>query len=111
MNRKRYEWLEVGRGIAAIWVVLHHCDQSFNAFMAAPGNRPSLLVNGYLGVDFFFILSGFIIAYSTQQLQSRGGGGGGGVKQYALSRITRIYIPYLPIGLDDASFLFFVSSR
>src|SRR5438552_11928319 len=42
------------RGIAAFWVVLFHLD----AAHVVPFIR-----NGYLGVDIFFILSGFILSH------------------------------------------------
>ncbi|RYG10054.1 MAG: acyltransferase, partial [Burkholderiales bacterium] len=50
---------------------------------------------GYLGVDFFFILSGFIIALSSERLLERSEG----IKAYASARMVRIYVPYLPVGI------------
>jgi peptidoglycan/LPS O-acetylase OafA/YrhL len=47
---------------------------------------------GKLGVDFFFVLSGFIISYSTFRKKYS-------YKNYILNRILRIYVPYLPIGI------------
>jgi peptidoglycan/LPS O-acetylase OafA/YrhL len=49
------------RGIAALFVVMHHSSLYFGSFV------PSSTVffeNGWIWVDFFFILSGFIITYS-----------------------------------------------
>ncbi|MDB6002811.1 MAG: hypothetical protein JWP52_4510 [Rhizobacter sp.] len=40
------------RGIAALLVLAHHCSSD----MAHPA------ASGYLAVDFFFLLSGFVIA-------------------------------------------------
>ena len=54
-----------------------------------------VLGNGYLGVDFFFVLSGFIIAYSSSRLADAGGG----IKAYFRARLVRIYVPYLPVGI------------
>jgi peptidoglycan/LPS O-acetylase OafA/YrhL len=46
------------RALAAIWVVLFH----FRYLFSFGGFNP-LIAKGYLGVDLFFVLSGFIIAY------------------------------------------------
>ena len=91
---RKMEWLEAMRGFAAIWVLLHHAKQSVDHFVGDMGARP-LLGNGYLGVDFFFVLSGFIIAFASHRLASRGGG----LREYAQARLMRIYIPYLPVGV------------
>jgi exopolysaccharide production protein ExoZ len=50
---------------------------------------------GYLGVDFFFVLSGFIIYYTNVNRVERPGW----TRSYAVSRISRIYVPYLPIAV------------
>lgn len=53
------------RGIAAIWVVLFHYLFFLNASKGLTlGYFQSIVEKGYLGVDIFFILSGFIIAYN-----------------------------------------------
>jgi peptidoglycan/LPS O-acetylase OafA/YrhL len=46
------------RGIAICAVVLHH---SFSYFAVASGVGKPLLTNGWLGVDLFFLLSGFVL--------------------------------------------------
>lgn len=64
MNRK-FTILQVYRGIAAILVVLYHFTKLFYR-----QHNGLLLFNnffdfgGYIGVDFFFVLSGFIITYN-----------------------------------------------
>ena len=50
----RYRLLDELRGIAAIGVLVFH--------IGTRGGGPILLPNGYLAVDFFFMLSGFVIA-------------------------------------------------
>lgn len=92
--RSRLQLLEAMRGMAAVWVVLHHADLSTGTFLQPIGNAP-LVSNGYLGVDFFFVLSGFIIAVSTGHALSVGGT----FYSYLQSRAIRIYVPYLPVGL------------
>jgi peptidoglycan/LPS O-acetylase OafA/YrhL len=50
------------RGIAAMAVVLQHFSSSAQEF--AVRAIPSLAPHGYMAVDFFFALSGFIMAYT-----------------------------------------------
>jgi peptidoglycan/LPS O-acetylase OafA/YrhL len=49
------------RGIAALLVVLFH--SSFLAFNYAGGGPPLVLRHGYLAVDLFFFLSGFVLSH------------------------------------------------
>lgn len=97
---RKLEWLEAMRGLAALWVVVHHAGQSVEHFFGELGRQPWIL-RGYLGVDFFFVLSGFIIAFASQRLLERGGG----VKEYLAARLVRIYIPYLPAGIGVLALL------
>ena len=59
-RKKHYEILDGLRGVAAILVVAFHIFETF-----AGGNRFKQIINhGYLAVDFFFLLSGFVVAYA-----------------------------------------------
>ncbi len=59
-SKKHYEILDGLRGVAALMVVAFHTLETFNG-----GSRFNQIINhGYLAVDFFFLLSGFVIAYS-----------------------------------------------
>ena len=50
------------RGIAAMAVVIEHFSATAEHHAAVP--VPSLVAHGYLAVDLFFVLSGFIMAYT-----------------------------------------------
>lgn len=94
MNKK-LEWLEAMRAVAACWVLVSHARLSVNHFVGPLGTGRGVIANGSLGVDFFFVLSGFIIAFSSNRLLDSGRGFG----DYAKARLIRIYVPYLPIGI------------
>ena len=57
------------RYLAAIWVVLFHWTAYFPDTVLA---TTPLIREGYLGVDFFFILSGFILSHVYLQRQAEG---------------------------------------
>jgi len=81
------------RGIAAIWVMLFHIDVSlFYRDMGAlvPREATGILSKGYLWVDFFFVLSGFIIAHVYAEGVA-GAGKGRAVADYLWARVARVY--------------------
>lgn len=61
-SKPHYALLDGLRGVAAILVVWYHV---FEGFQFA-GNKPVIdfINHGYLAVDFFFMLSGFVIGYA-----------------------------------------------
>ena len=61
-SKPHYALLDGLRGVAALLVVWYHV---FEGFQFA-GNKPVIdfINHGYLAVDFFFILSGFVIGYA-----------------------------------------------
>ncbi|WDF46951.1 acyltransferase [Chryseobacterium sp. KACC 21268] len=97
MEQKKYfDILQIYRGIAALLVVIHHTYASFAHFNNLDIPVLAFIAKiGKLGVDFFFVLSGFIITYTTFKYR----GDGGYFKKYAFNRIIRVYIPYLPISI------------
>lgn len=58
-SKPRYEILDGLRGVAAIMVVLFHMFECYS-----PGVTGQIINHGYLSVDFFFALSGFVITYA-----------------------------------------------
>ena len=85
-EKNRIEVLDFLRGIAALAVALHHfCN------ILEPGVLRSASFYGQLGVQVFFVISGFIIPYSLYR-------GGYELKHYGIfvvKRITRLDPPYL----------------
>ena len=80
---ERFVVLDSWRGIAACMVALFHMDQfSPNSHLHVP-----FLGNSYLFVDFFFVLSGFVIAANYQQRLLDGFG----VGRFLLLRLGRLY--------------------
>lgn len=61
-TKPHYELLDGLRGVAALLVVWYHV---FEGFQFA-GNQPFIrfINHGYLAVDFFFMLSGFVMGYA-----------------------------------------------
>jgi peptidoglycan/LPS O-acetylase OafA/YrhL len=92
--------LQLGRAVAALMVVVYHAAHTAGHFVGAlPPFLAVPLSYGYLGVDFFFVLSGFIIFYTNEgKAPDRHW-----FRRYAESRIVRIYVPYLPIGIGLAA--------
>lgn len=58
-SKPRFEILDGLRGVAAMIVVAFHLFETYS-----PGPREQILNHGYLAVDFFFVLSGFVIGYA-----------------------------------------------
>ena len=61
-TKPHYELLDGLRGVAALLVVFYHIFEGFS--FAAGGTVITTINHGYLAVDFFFILSGFVIGYA-----------------------------------------------
>ena len=61
-SKKHYEILDGLRGVAALLVVFYHIFEGLS--FAAGGTVITVINHGYLAVDFFFILSGFVIGYA-----------------------------------------------
>ena len=58
-SKPRFEILDGLRGVAAMIVMAFHLFETYSA-----GPRYQILNHGYLAVDFFFVLSGFVIGYA-----------------------------------------------
>src|SRR5215467_5563526 len=78
---KRFEVLDSWRGICAMMVVLYHVPEFFFFSDLA------VIRSGWLFVDFFFVLSGFVItyAYGSELANFRDAG------QFIMKRFFRLY--------------------
>ena len=83
------------RFFAALYVLVFHSGAGFvGKAVPALSFLETFLGNGYLGVTFFFVLSGFILAHVYDgRLRGRGDLG-----RFAMARFARIYPVYL-LGL------------
>ncbi len=86
------------RGFAAVMVMFYHF-----ARIGTPGSWIATFVgNGYLWVDLFFVLSGFVLAYTYQDMFA-----GGYRRQphlnFLAKRLARIYPLYLVVIVESAT--------
>jgi peptidoglycan/LPS O-acetylase OafA/YrhL len=70
------------RGVAALLVVIHHSGE------------PQLMPSGHLAVDFFFILSGFVVSYAYDDRLAKGLS----FAAFARLRLIRLY-PMIALGV------------
>jgi peptidoglycan/LPS O-acetylase OafA/YrhL len=84
--------LQVGRALAALLVVLFHTTAVFKSdkYWALAPVGDLFSEAGRCGIGFFFVLSGFIIAYAHRSDIGRPGG----IRYYLAQRVTRIYPIY-----------------
>ncbi|WP_443939520.1 acyltransferase family protein [Pedobacter sp. MW01-1-1] len=87
LPKKHFEILDGLRGIAAICVVIFHFLE-----MVIPRYEDNFLAHGFLAVDFFFCLSGFVIAYAYD-----GRMGSISLKSFFKGRLIRLH-PLVILG-------------
>ncbi len=99
-TKSHFEILDGLRGVAALMVVIFH---TFEAY--ADSNRFKQIMNhGYLAVDFFFLLSGFVVAYAYDDrwaIMSQG--------NFYLRRLIRLQ-PMVIMGSIIGAALFYFQS-
>ncbi|MBR4841519.1 MAG: acyltransferase [Bacteroidaceae bacterium] len=97
-SKPRYEVLDGLRGVAALMVIVFHCFETY-----VPTFGTQIVNHGYLGVDFFFALSGFVIGYAYDDRWDRMTTWG-----YFKRRLTRLH-PMVIAGTVVGAALFFFS--
>lgn len=86
--KPHYPILDGLRGTAAILVVIFHL---FEAYYPVPANHP--MHHGYLAVDFFYLLSGFVVGYAYDDRWKRMG-----IWNFIKIRLVRLH-PLVILGV------------
>ncbi len=97
-SKPRYEILDGLRGVAALIVVLFHIFETYSK-----GPAFQIVNHGYLAVDFFFVLSGFVVGYAYDDRWDRMSTWG-----FFKRRLTRLH-PMVIAGTLVGAALFFFS--
>lgn len=93
-TRRDLHGLTIFRFFTAFYVFLFHCNLRYQADVYKW--LQSAISNGAIGMSFFFVLSGFVLAWASRN----------GIKEnYYRSRFARIFPAYLVMGLITAPFL------
>lgn len=95
-SKQHFLSLDALRGIAAIMVVMMHCFEIF-----CGGDYHKMYINhGYLAVDFFFMLSGYVMAHAYDDRWDRMT-----VRDFFKRRLIRLH-PLIIIGMVLGAILF-----
>lgn len=95
-TKPHYDLLDGLRGVAALMVIWYHV---FEGFATTPADQH--INHGYLAVDFFFALSGFVIGYAYDDRWQRMP-----VGEFIKRRLIRLHpMVILGVALGTASFL------
>lgn len=96
LNKPHYNVLDGLRGVAAITVVCFHIFEAF-----ATSHLDQRINHGYLAVDFFFILSGFVVGYAYDDRWSTMS-----TKDFIRRRIIRLH-PMVVMGAVIGAIMFY----
>jgi len=99
-SKNHYKILDGLRGVAAIMVICMHIMEAF-----AGGDATKMYINhGYLAVDFFFLLSGFVIAHAYDDRWDKMS-----IKDFFKRRLIRLH-PMIIIGMTIGAICFYFSA-
>lgn len=93
MNKVRYDILDGLRGVAALMILLYHVFNDAKSFYVWP-TPVNEFYHSFLGVDFFFILSGFVMGYAYDRQWGKDMNLGGFIKR----RLIRLH-PMVVMGV------------
>ena len=100
-SKPHYEILDGLRGVAAVMVIIFHLFEAH-----AGGSHLTQIINhGYLAVDFFFMLSGFVIGYAYDDRWNRMT-----VGTFFKRRIIRLHPMVIMGSIVGAAFFYFQES-
>lgn len=96
-SKKHFKILDALRGVAAIVVVLFHVLEVYSG-----GNHMEQLINhGYLAVDFFFMLSGYVMAHAYDDRWGKMT-----LKDFFKRRVIRLH-PMIILGMTIGALCFY----
>lgn len=98
VTKPRYEILDGLRGVAALIVVGFHMMETYRG----PDYASQIINHGYLAVDFFFVLSGFVTGYAYDDRWGRMS-----TWEFFKRRLTRLHPMVVFSVLIGAAFYFF----
>ncbi|MFC3194051.1 acyltransferase family protein [Marinicella sediminis] len=95
--------IQILRGLAALWVFLHHSLPHFAYLKLSSPLFESIAGYGYMGVDVFFVISGLVIAKSIENTdfgyhQSR---------RFIIKRFSRIYLGFWPVFILTLALVYY----
>lgn len=98
--KPRYEILDGLRGVAALMVVAFHLLETYSK-----GPSEQIINHGYLAVDFFFVLSGFVIGYAYDDRWGKMS-----IGTFFKRRLTRLHPMVVAGTLIGAALFFFAGT-
>ena len=85
-SKKRIAEIDTLRGLAALWVVFYHYTYRYGQIYGENLLPWTVFKHGYLGVQVFFVISGFVI-YLTLERRNN-------LLDFAVSRFSRLFPVY-----------------
>ena len=99
-TKPHYHLLDGLRGVAALMVIWYHV---FEGYAFAGGTTIDTFNHGYLAVDFFFILSGFVIGYAYDDRWGKNFT----MKDFIKRRLIRLH-PMVIMGVVVGAITFYI---
>jgi peptidoglycan/LPS O-acetylase OafA/YrhL len=96
-TKPHYEILDGLRGVAAIMILIYHILETHTIFT----DKNLIIGHGYLAVDFFFVLSGFVIGYAYDDRWGKLN-----FKTFVKRRLVRLH-PMVVFGMLLGAVLFY----